>query len=109
MTPAELVQAWRQQAAAYDRDGQPGARLLARCADELEAALATTDNPLLALDAAANRSGYHRESLARMVRKGSLRNYGTPRRPLVRAADLPRKATRPRLTAARGALLSTAQ
>ena len=109
MTPAELITAWRQQATAYERDGQPGARLLSRCADELEAATTAETNPLLTLAQASERSGYHRESLARLVRKGTLRNYNTPRRPLVRASDLPRKMARPRLTGRRESLLSTAQ
>jgi hypothetical protein len=68
-----------------------------RCG-ELEEAIRATENPLLSLAEAAQRSGYHRESLARLVRSGKLRNYGTPRRPLVRASDLPKKAERPRLT-----------
>ena len=99
MTPADLLELWRQQAAAYERDGfQPGARLLTRCARELEMALSEETNPLLSLADASARSGYHRESLARLVRSGKLRNYGTPRRALVRAQDLPKKSERPPLT-----------
>jgi hypothetical protein len=106
MTPAELVQAWRQQAAAYDRDGQPGARLLARCADELEAALATTADALVPLNDAARLSGYSPDHLGRLIRDGKLMNLGTRHRPRVRVGDLPRK---PALTGRRRPAIVSAQ
>jgi hypothetical protein len=109
MTPADLVVRWREQAAQYDRDGQPGGRLLTRVAKELEDSLTEATNPLLSLTDAADRSGYHRESLARLVRAGKLRNYGTQRKPLVRLQDLPKKAERPRLTLQRAAGIVGAQ
>jgi hypothetical protein len=104
-----LIVHWREQAAQYDRDGQSGGRLLTRVAKELETAIGEVDNPLLTLKQASGVSGYHRESLARMIRRLRLRNYGTPRKPLVRAADLPRKAVKPRLTPADVPLISASR
>jgi hypothetical protein len=103
---ADLVNTWRQQATAYDRDGQPGARLLARVADELEAALATTGDALVPLNDAARLSGYSADHLGRLIRDGKLVNMGTRHRPRVRVGDLPRK---PALTARRRPAIVGAQ
>jgi hypothetical protein len=91
MTAADLVTRWRQQAAEYDRDGQPGARLLARVADELEAAVSSTD-AIVTLNDAARLSGYSADHLGRLIRDGKLTNHGTKHRPRVHVADLPKKA-----------------
>src|SRR5687768_12596910 len=98
MTHADLVTAWRNRARELEPYAAAAATAFARAAEELEAALAEETNPLLSLAEASERSNYHRESLARLVRSGKLRNYGTPRRPLVRAKDLPKKAERAPLT-----------
>src|SRR5687768_12250161 len=97
MTPVDLVAAWRTEAAHIRPFNAGAAHAFDQAARELEEALTTVDNPLLTLIQAAERCGYHRESVARLVRRGKLRNYGTPRRPLVRASDLPKKAERPPL------------
>lgn len=109
MTPAELVTAWRDRAHELEPYAEGAARAFEAAAEELERALSASDNPLLTLEQARERSGYHRESLARMVRQGRLRNFGTPRRPLVRALDLPMKPSRPPLTPRRAAGIVGAQ
>src|SRR5687767_9404985 len=109
MSPLDLVTAWRSEAEHLRPFNAGAAHAFDQAARELEEALTTAENPLLTLIQASTHSGYHRESLARLVRRGKLRNYGTPRRPLVRAADLPKKAERPRLTLAGRALASGSQ
>ncbi len=91
MSPADLVTVWRQQSAAYDRDGQPGARLLARCADELEEALRASDDASLTLTEAARVSGYSTDHLRRELREGHIPNAGRKHAPRIRRGDLPRK------------------
>lgn len=46
---------------------------------------------LVEMRAAVALSGYTRGHLRRMIVSGTLTNYGTDARPLLRAADLPRK------------------
>src|SRR5688500_16967490 len=91
MTPADLVVRWREQAAQYDRDGQPGGRLLGRVAKELEAALVEHDSTLVGLNDGARLSGYSADHLGRLVKSGKLQNYGSKHRPRVRIGELPRK------------------
>jgi hypothetical protein len=105
----ELRQRWRSEAEHLRPYNAGAAHAYESAARDLEEALTTSQNPLLSLAQAAEQSGYHRESLARMVRKGRLRNYATSRRPLVRAQDLPKKAERPRLTLTRDNLGSGSQ
>lgn len=109
MTLDELRNRWRSEAERLRPFNVGAAYAYEEAARELEEALATRQNPLLTLAQASEQCGYHRESIARLVRRGRLRNYGTPRRPLVRAADLPKKAERPRLTLAARGVASEAQ
>jgi hypothetical protein len=109
MAPADLVTQWRQEAEHVRPYNAGAAHAYEEAARQLEEALGATVNQLLTLAEAATRSGYNRDSLARLVRRGKLRNYGTPRQPLVRANDLPKKAERPRLTLACGPLVSASQ
>jgi hypothetical protein len=95
MSPADLVTRWREQAAEYERDGQPGARLLSRVAEELEAAMAENAEAVVGLNDGARLCGYSADHLGRLVRGGKIQNHGTRNRPRVRVGDLPRK----RLTA----------
>lgn len=46
------------------------------------------------LTEAAEYSGLHPDSLGRRIRKGTLKNYGTDRRPRVRLSDLSKRAAR---------------
>lgn len=92
LSPNELVAAWRTRAQQLEKYAPAAARAFADCADELEAALTTTDgSPLVGLNDASRISGYSADHLGRLVRQKKLANYGTPRRPRVRVADLPRK------------------
>src|SRR5512134_1380793 len=98
MAPADLVTAWRQQASAYERDGQSGARLLTRCADELEEAIRSGDDAPLTLSDAARVSGYSTDHLRRELREGHIPNAGRKHAPRIRRGDLPRKAGQSDLT-----------
>lgn len=77
------------------------AALLERVAAELEedvrgAATTEDDAPeLVEMRAAVALSGYTRGHLRRMLVAGTLTNYGTEARPLLRASDLPRKPGAP--------------
>lgn len=86
-----LAQKWREEAAVYERDGQPGAAMLRRVANELEEHEENWDNEVLTLDEAAAESGYHKDSLSRMMSEGKVPNAGKPGAPRIRRRDLPRK------------------
>ena len=94
-TPDLLPALWRQQAHQYEGDGMTqAARLLLRVSDELTAALVATGGVLVSLNEAARRSGYSAEHIGRLVRLGTLQNYGRKHAPRVRLADLPLRPTR---------------
>jgi hypothetical protein len=92
---AQLPEAWRARATELRRlaaaDG--AARAWECAAQELAAALAQQADELLSLAEAAEISGYHPDSLGRLIREGKLANYGTKRRPKVKRGDLPRRAS----------------
>jgi len=91
LAPDDLIEAWRAQAAQYDRDGVTvGARLLERVADELEA---IAGGEIVTLAEAAARSGYTPDHLRRLVKAGRLTNVGRRHAPRYRARELPRKGT----------------
>ena len=93
MTELELVLSWREQAARYERDGVTiAARVLDRCAQELESAIANAGQEAVSLNDGARLSGYSADHLSRLIRDGRIPNVGTKRRPRIRVADLPRKA-----------------
>ncbi len=94
MSPADLVTIWRQQAAQYDRDGQPGGRLLTRVARELEESLTAEANSVLTLAEASQASGYSVDHLRREIRVGNVPNAGRKNAPRIRRGDLPLKAGR---------------
>lgn len=94
MTPLELIARWRSRAADVERFAEAAGRALRDCADELERALADGTQETLTLTEAATRSGFHADSLGRMIRRGILRNVGTVARPRVLVAELPTKAAR---------------
>jgi hypothetical protein len=62
---------------------------------DLRAVLVSPDQDLLKLTEAAERSGYSREHLGRLVRDGVIPNAGRPGAPKIRLKDVPRKAGRP--------------
>ncbi len=93
MTDAtNLVESWRARAAEYELDGYPGAKVLERCAAELQQVLSTADTTTLSMVAAMQYSGYSDDQLRRLVHDGTITNYGTPRRFRLRRSELPRKA-----------------
>jgi hypothetical protein len=100
MRIAERIKLWRDDAAVLRRRGAPrAAALMERLAAELEADVSgprpADDVPeLVELGAAVALSGYTRGHLRRMLVARTLTNYGTNARPLMRAADLPRKPGR---------------
>jgi hypothetical protein len=100
VTTGELVARWRDEAALYARDGMPGAALLRRVADELEAALGTPDERLVPYAEAAAVSGYSVAHLRRLVRRGVLRDQATTGPTLLAIRDLPLKPLRVRRPAA---------
>ncbi|HEX9282365.1 MAG TPA: hypothetical protein VEK77_13080 [Gemmatimonadales bacterium] len=79
--PLALVARWRAQAAAYEQDGQPGAALLRRVAEELERAQREHALAELTMAQAAAESGYSASQLRKRF----------PGRRTVRRLDLPRK------------------
>ncbi len=87
MTSAELAELtklvafWREQAAAYEQDGQPGTALLRRVATELDEAVRGLGLEELTVAQAAAESGYSASQLRRRF----------PGQRTIRRADLPRK------------------
>jgi hypothetical protein len=74
------------------------ARTLEWAASQVELALRDASQELLTLEQAAKESGFHAESLGRMVREGKIpdtRPPGSRGQVLIRRADLPIKAKRP--------------
>lgn len=107
MRISERIKLWRDDAAVLRRRGaRRAAALLERVAAELEEDVrgpdgATLDEAaeLVEMRAAVALSGYTRGHLRRMLVAGTLTNYGTEARPLLRVTDLPRKPGRTRLHA----------
>ena len=91
----ERIKLWREDAAVLRRRGaHRAAALLERLAAELETDLREATPELVDLRRAVELSGYTRGHLRRMIVDGDLTNHGTDAKPLVCAADLPRKAPR---------------
>lgn len=102
----DLVASWREQAELLEKLQSPLASAFRHCAEQLAVALEADDNEFIRLDQAARESGYDKDSLGRLIRRGQLLNRGTRYHPLVRRGDLPRKlpsSKRPDLTVSRGA------
>lgn len=107
MRISERINIWREDAAVLRRWGADEvATILERAAADLEEdarrvegggglhLIHSTDAEppeLVELRTAVHLSGYTRGHLRRMIVGGTLTNYGTDTRPLLRAADLPRK------------------
>jgi hypothetical protein len=108
MTPQERIDFWREDAAVLRRRGaRRTAALMERLASELEEDLAERGpTELVDLARAVELSGYTRGHLRRLLNDGAVVNHGTSDDPLVRASDLPRKASRPLPTPRLGAVSS---
>ncbi len=94
---AELVLRFRDQAAAYERDGAlvPGGRILERAAADLQTAFHEWWVELLTIAESAEWSGYSEDHLRDLVRKKSipdLRPRGSRGEIRIRRCDLPRHA-----------------
>lgn len=90
--PLALVAQWRSEADFYCRDGfVEMARVLRRCASELEtASVGQTVN----LTEAAKLSGYSPDHLRRIAKEGAVENLGQRHAPRFRADQLPKKNQR---------------
>ena len=90
----EIVERWiaRRDVAKSLGAFVDGVRVCDELLRDLDALRRASDGELLSLTDAAERSGYSREHLGRLVRAGRIPNAGRPNAPKIRVADLPRKA-----------------
>lgn len=91
MTLDELGPKWESRADALAPYAPAAAEAFRRAARELATAIAAGSSASLSLTEAAARSGFHADSIGRMIRRGALTNVGTPARPRVLVAELPTK------------------
>ena len=93
MNPHDLLERWRSEADAYERDGAlvRGDALLRRVADELEAAWREYEAEELTISQAAEESGYSESHLYQMLSEKKIPNAGGPGSPRILRKDLPRK------------------
>jgi hypothetical protein len=90
-----LAREWREQAEALQRWGAVNqAKVLERCAQDLEERLSAAQEDVLTLQAASKESGYTAEHLGRLVREGSLPNAGRKHAPRIQRSSLPRRVAR---------------
>ena len=92
---ADYLAQLRADLAVFQRWGaQPYAGMLVRVIADLEAQADAAEAEELTLRGAAQESGYSEDHLGRLVRAGSLRNYGRAGSPRVRRGELPRRPQR---------------
>ena len=89
---ASLVDTWRAKADMLQSYAPGVAQAFRDAADELCAILDAEGHELLTLQQAACTTGYHPETLGRLIRKGKIPNAGRRGRPRILRCDLP---TRP--------------
>lgn len=94
MTLAELRVKWEARRDEWRRLGVSvsGERIADEILSDVTAADAERSDTLLTLPEAAAVTNYHPESIARLVRTGKVKNYGTKHRPRVKLEELPNKA-----------------
>ena len=94
MTLAELVTRWQSRREEWARLGVSidGARVANEVLNDLASLESAADT--VTPSEAARLSGYHPESICRLIREGRLTNHGSARRPRVKLDELPRKARR---------------
>jgi hypothetical protein len=93
MKIADLVSAWRESAATFERYGATAqATTLRECAAELVQAIEEADNEVLSLQQAASESGYASRTLRQMLAEDRLPNAGRKNAPAIRRRDLPKRA-----------------
>jgi hypothetical protein len=90
----DFLRRWtaRRDELATLRASVEAAALIDAMLTELRAAFAEYENTVLTLDAAAARSGYSRDHLARLIRTGVLPNSGRPGAPRLRLCDIPARS-----------------
>lgn len=96
LTPiAQIIAAWEARLATFhELHAQVDGEALCQLAlADLRRVHAERENEALSLQEAAAESGYHEDSLTRLVREGKLANVGSKHRPRFRRADLPRRAS----------------
>lgn len=93
-TVEERLEAWRAEAARFERDGALvlGGKLARRYVAEMLESLAAANDEALTLEEAERESGYHRDTIRHMLANGQLENVGRKGAPRVRRGALPRRA-----------------
>lgn len=90
--PRSLPTRWQTKAKELRQLGaEPTAKVLERCAADLEEAYRDWNLQPLTLQEAAKESGYSTDHLGRLVRDGTIPNAGEKHSPRIRRGDLPRK------------------
>lgn len=95
MTREGFATRWRARRVELARLGAhvDGAKLCDEVLADFESLITTEDDELITLQGAAERSGYHKDHLRRLVRGGKLPAARRGRRLLFRVVDLPKKLT----------------
>ena len=91
---SELASKWEKDAqllAQYGSSQQ--ADLLRNCSRQLFETISSENDVLLTLAVAASITGYSPDHLGKLVRQGTVKNYGRKHSPKLRLADLPKKPT----------------
>lgn len=101
MTSAELRAKWQHRRDEWRRFGVSvnGAAMAEEILADVEQLERSDDEKLYTPTQAAERTGFHPESIARMVRTGRVPNHGRKNAPRVKLSDLP---TKPPKVAPRG-------
>jgi ribosomal protein L4 len=94
MTPRELAERWRRDAAMLETYDPRLAAVARAHAEQLEEALRSTAEEALDLQTAARESGYSVDRLRHKVAAGEIANAGQKGSPKIRRGDLPAKKSR---------------
>lgn len=94
-TLQQLVTEWKREALTLRQRYADDVRatLIETLAAELKEVLHAGGNEVVNLTRAAELTGYKADTLGKMIRQGKLENVGRKNAPLVRVADLPRRAS----------------
>lgn len=97
MSIRELLDKWASRRAEHSRLGSlvNADAIIGDVIADLEALDRDRSGDVGTLTEAAAYSGLHPDSIGRRIKKGKLKNHGSARRPLVRFADLPKRADAP--------------
>lgn len=92
-TRETLVSYWRARHDEYARVDAVvnGAKLINEMLHHIQELFTSEHGFILSLEAAALRSGYSKEHLARLIRQGKIPNAGRRGTPRIRVEDLPRR------------------